>query len=44
MGASLGGLFTLYAMFTEPSLFAGYAAGSPAVTYANRGAFADEAA
>jgi uncharacterized protein len=43
MGASLGGLFTLYAMFTEPSLFAGYAAGSPAVTYANRGAFADEA-
>ena len=44
MGASLGGLFTLYAMFAEPSLFAGYAAGSPAVTYANRGAFADEAA
>ena len=44
MGASLGGLFTLYAMFTDPSLFAGYAAGSPAVTYANRGAFADEAA
>jgi predicted alpha/beta superfamily hydrolase len=44
MGASLGGLFTLYAMFTEPSLFSGYAAGSPAVTYASRGAFADEAA
>lgn len=42
MGASLGGLFTLYAMFTEPSLFAGYAAGSPAVTYANRASFADE--
>lgn len=44
MGASLGGLFTLYAMFTEPTLFSGYAAGSPAVTYASRGAFADEAA
>lgn len=23
MGASLGGLFTLYAMYTKPSLFAG---------------------
>ena len=44
MGSSLGGLFTLYAMFTKPTLFAGYAAGSPAVTYANRGAFDDEAA
>lgn len=44
MGASLGGLFTLYAMFTKPTLFAAYAAGSPAVTYAQRGAFADEAA
>jgi len=44
MGSSLGGLFTLYAMFTEPRLFAGYGAASPAVTYANRGAFAAEAA
>jgi gluconolactonase len=44
MGNSLGGLFALYAMFTKPQLFAGYAAGSPAVTYANRGAFDDEAA
>ncbi len=44
MGASLGGLFALYAMFTKPALFSGYAAGSPAVTYANRGAFGDEAA
>jgi predicted alpha/beta superfamily hydrolase len=44
MGSSLGGLFTLYAMFSRPGLFSGYAAGSPAVTYANRGAFADEAA
>jgi predicted alpha/beta superfamily hydrolase len=43
MGASLGGLFTLYAMMTEPRLFAGYAAGSPAVTYADRSAFATEA-
>jgi predicted alpha/beta superfamily hydrolase len=44
MGSSLGGLFTLYAMFSEPTLFSGYAACSPAVTYANRGAFAQEAA
>jgi predicted alpha/beta superfamily hydrolase len=44
MGASLGGLFTLYAMFTDPTLFSAYAAGSPAVTYASRGSFADEAA
>jgi len=43
MGSSLGGLFTLYALFTKPQLFAGYAAGSPAVTYANRSAFEDEA-
>lgn len=44
MGSSLGGLFSLYAMFTEPRLFSGYVAASPAVTYANRGAFATEAA
>jgi predicted alpha/beta superfamily hydrolase len=44
MGSSLGGLFALYAMFTEPKLFSGYVAASPAVTYANRGAFATEAA
>ena len=44
MGSSLGGLFTLYAMFTEPKLFSGYVAASPAITYANRGAFATEAA
>lgn len=43
MGNSLGGLFTLYAMFTEPSLFSAYVASSPAVTYASRGSFADEA-
>lgn len=31
MGCSLGGLFTLYTLFTQPELFAGYAAASPAV-------------
>ena len=30
-GSSLGGLFTLYAMDTEPDLFQGYIAASPAV-------------
>jgi predicted alpha/beta superfamily hydrolase len=30
-GASLGGLFTLYAMFTRPDLFSGYVAITPAV-------------
>jgi uncharacterized protein len=30
-GASLGGLFTLYAMFTKPDLFSGYIAVTPAV-------------
>jgi predicted alpha/beta superfamily hydrolase len=34
-GHSLGGLFTLYAMFTEPTLFWGYLAGSPAITWDN---------
>jgi predicted alpha/beta superfamily hydrolase len=33
MGSSLGGLFTLYTMFTEPGLFYGYIAASPAVTH-----------
>jgi predicted alpha/beta superfamily hydrolase len=31
MGCSLGGLFTLYTLFTQPELFTGYAAASPAV-------------
>ena len=31
MGCSLGGLFTLYTLFTQPGLFSGYAAASPAV-------------
>jgi predicted alpha/beta superfamily hydrolase len=30
-GASLGGMFTLYAMFTKPDLFSGYIAVTPAV-------------
>jgi uncharacterized protein len=44
LGSSLGGLFTLYTMFTRPGLFTGYIASSPAVTYANRDAFAFERA
>ncbi|HTT67489.1 MAG TPA: alpha/beta hydrolase-fold protein [Gemmatimonadales bacterium] len=44
MGASFGGLFTLYALFTDPSLFAGYVAASPAVSYGDRVGFAVEAA
>jgi predicted alpha/beta superfamily hydrolase len=43
MGSSFGGLFTLYALFSDPSLFAGYMAGSPSVTYAGRTGFALEA-
>jgi len=42
MGASFGGLFTLYALFSDPGLFWGYMAGSPAVTYASRVGFALE--
>lgn len=33
MGSSLGGLFTLYAMLSEPNLFYGYVAASPAVSW-----------
>ena len=44
LGASFGGLFTLYAMFQDPALFAGYVAGSPAVSYGGRAAFAAESA
>lgn len=33
MGSSLGGLFTLYALFEDPNLFQGYVAASPAVTW-----------
>lgn len=34
-GHSFGGLFTLYAMFTDPSLFWGYLAGSPTIDWAD---------
>jgi predicted alpha/beta superfamily hydrolase len=34
-GASLGGLFTLYAMYAEPGLFEGYIAATPAVVLGN---------
>ena len=44
MGASYGGLFTLYALFSDPTFFWGYMAGSPAVPYANGSTFAQEAA
>ena len=30
-GSSLGGLFTLYTMYTKPELFQGYIAASPAI-------------
>ena len=43
MGSSFGGTFTLYAMFTEPTLFTGYLAASPAVPFGNRFAFKQEA-
>lgn len=34
-GASLGGLFTLYSMYTKPDLFQGYIAVTPAVVLGN---------
>jgi uncharacterized protein len=34
-GSSLGGLFTLYAMYSKPTLFQGYIAASPAVNVAD---------
>ncbi len=34
-GASLGGLFTLYTMYTKPDLFSGYIAATPAVVLGN---------
>lgn len=42
LGHSFGGTFTLYSMFSEPELFFGYVAASPAVTYGNRYAFKQE--
>jgi hypothetical protein len=35
MGCSLGGLFTLYTLFTEPGLFQRYVAASPAFAWDN---------
>ena len=35
IGHSLGGLFTLYALFTRPDLFQRYVIGSPAIWYDN---------
>ncbi len=35
MGCSLGGLFTLYTLFTEPELFQRYVAASPAFSWDN---------
>ena len=42
-GHSLGGLFTLYAMFSDPPLFWGYLAGSPSVDWVNSALVKQEA-
>lgn len=42
MGSSYGGLFTLYALFTEPELFTGYVSASPAVPYGTQFVFTQE--
>ena len=42
-GSSYGGLFTLYALFSDPGLFSGYMAASPAVTFGDRYTFKQEA-
>jgi predicted alpha/beta superfamily hydrolase len=41
-GASLGGLFTLYAMYTKPDLFQAYIAATPAIVIGNGWLFAYE--
>lgn len=43
-GHSLGGLFTLYALFQDPPLFHACVSGSPSLWYANRAIFDLEAA
>lgn len=43
-GASLGGLFTLYSMYTRPDLFQGYIAATPAVIVGNDWLFGYEEA
>lgn len=35
MGCSLGGLFTVYTLFTHTDMFSGYVAASPAITWDN---------
>jgi len=42
-GSSYAGLFTLYAMFSQPEFFSGYISASPAVSYADGYAFKMEA-
>lgn len=42
MGSSYGGFFTLYVLFTEPDLFSGYVAASPAVGVAGGSLFTQE--
>jgi len=42
MGSSYGGLFTLFALFTEPELFTGYVSASPAVPYGTQYVFTQE--
>ena len=42
-GSSYGGLFTLYTLFSDPGLFSAYICASPAVTFADRYAFRQEA-
>jgi len=42
-GSSYAGLFTLYTLFSDPGMFSAYISASPAVTYANRYAFRQEA-
>jgi hypothetical protein len=43
MGSSFGGTFTLYALFTEPTLFNGYLAASPTVPFGDGFALKQEA-
>ena len=42
-GSSFAGLFTLYALFSDPGLFFAYISGSPSVTFGDRYAFRQEA-
>jgi predicted alpha/beta superfamily hydrolase len=44
MGSSFGGTFTLFALFSEPTLFSGYVASSPVTVYGSNFAFKQEEA